>query len=366
ALDHFNRAAAQARAGKGQLKVAFWGASHTAADLWSGHVRRLLQTRYGDAGHGYVMPLRWHIGTRHQDLNISASEDWVVWRHRRRTPVLTGDYGYNGVAISSADNTQWLEIKTTTTNEMGRKANRFELWFRSSPKGGDVIVEIDGKAHTVSTRGALGPHEHEWKLKDGAHSIRIHPAGNGQVYLYGAVIERDQPGAIVDQMGIPGMRGAIQLRWLEGSWRRHAQRRNPDLVVLAYGTNAVGDQHQPIRVFREQWRQVLTRMRRALPQASCVIVGPTDRPQRRDARGRRLIRPHQARVIQAQQQVAAEFHCAYWDAVAAMGGAGSMKRWVRAKLATKDYVHLTRAGYEWLAERFVIELLNATKSSSKP
>lgn len=360
ALRRFNEAMANAKAKRGQVRVAFWGASHTAADLWSGHVRRLLQARLGDAGHGYVMPVRWHIGTRHQDLNISASKGWKVWRHRLRTPVSVGDYGYNGVAVSSADPEQWMEIKTTTTNEMGRRASVFELWFRRSTKAGDVIVEIDGKAHTVPTSGPAGPDERRWRLPDGPHHLRIRPAGNGEVYLYGGVLERQTPGAIVDQMGIPGMRGAIQLRWLESTWRRHVKRRSPDLVVLAYGTNAVGDKHQPLRVFRERWRDVLSRLRRAAPRASCVIVGPTDRPARRDRRGHRKLRPHQAKVITAQLQIAREYGCAYWDAVQAMGGPRSMLRWVKAKLGTRDYVHLTRAGYEWLAERFVIELLKTS------
>ncbi len=358
ALQAFHAALARAAAGKGQARIAFWGASHTAADIWTGHLRRKLQLAHGDAGHGYMMPVRWHIGVRHQDVNMKASPGWQVWRHRQLDPVPVGDYGYGGAAVASSDPSQWVRFSTCTDNVCGRRADVVEVWTRKSPQGGTLLVRIDGVTRRINTRGPKRrAFEKRWELPDGAHSVEIRPAGDGEVYLYGVVMERRAPGVILDQMGIPGMRGAIQLHWREKTWRRHVQRRKPDLIVLAYGTNAVGDKHQPIRKFVARWRRVLLRVKRAAPGASCVLVGPTDRPTRRDKRGVRRHRPHQDRVIAAQKRVSAEFGCGFWDAAEAMGGRGSMLRWVRAGLAKRDHVHLNRAGYEIKGDRFLAALL---------
>ena len=40
-----------------RVRLTFFGASHTAGDFWTGHIRRVLQARYGDLGHGFVMPV---------------------------------------------------------------------------------------------------------------------------------------------------------------------------------------------------------------------------------------------------------------------------------------------------------------------
>ncbi len=358
AMRPFHAALARAAAGRGQARIAFWGASHTAADLWTGHVRRELQLAYGDAGHGYMMPVRWHLGLRHQDVNVKASTGWQVSRYRQVDPVPVGDYGYGGVAVSSDDPEQWITFSTCTDNVCGRKAEVVEVWVRNEPKGGTLLVTIDGVTRKLSTQGKRrAAQEHRFELPDGAHTVDIRPAGDGPVLLYGVVMQRKVPGVILDQMGIPGMRGEIVLHWREQNWRRHVQRRAPDLLVLAYGTNAVGDTHRPIRQFVANWRRVLQRLKRAAPGASCLLVGPTDRPHKADSHGVRRHRQQQDLVIAAQKQVAAEFGCGFWDAAAAMGGRGGMLRWVAAGLARGDHVHLSREGYALKAERFLWALL---------
>jgi lysophospholipase L1-like esterase len=353
--------AAVARKGKGpehQLRVAFYGASHTAADVWTGELRRQLQHRYGDAGHGFILPVRWHGGYRGADINIRYSRGWHVRRHKLLNPIKIGDYGYLGVAVSSDDPEQYAEAFTCTDNRCGRRADTIEVWLRHGPEAGKTRVIIDGKEHVIDTLAETREVRfHRWELADRGHKVRVQPL-QGETYLYGVVLDRQTPGVIVDQLGIPGMRGSIQLHWQEGPWRVQLQRRRPDLVVLAYGTNAVGDRG-PIRDFIERWRGVLERIRVAVPGAACMIVGPTDRPLRPNDEGERLFRPRTTAVITAQRAVAAEFGCSYWDAFAAMGGPGSMNRWVDAELAKRDYVHLNREGYFRLSHLMLEALLTA-------
>lgn len=396
ALRTFWDALTAAADGNGQARIAWWGASHTAADLWSGHVRRALQDKFGDAGHGYLLPYRWHGGYRHQDINLRYSRGWRTHRHKLLNPVPVGDYGYGGVAISSDDPKHFFEIATTVDNEHGRKADVLEVWLRADREGGSLNVQVDGKMHRLSSRGKVlwggkrkrlssrkkrrkgrksglsapkgwtvdrvdGVLFYRLQLKDGGHKVVAHPAGDGRVYVYGAVLQRTAVGVVVDQMGIPGMRGKIQLHWQEDTWRAQLRRRDPHLLILAYGTNSVGDRGQPISRFKNKWRRVLERLKNAVPRASCLLVGPTDRPTRADADGNRVHRPRMDTVIAAQKAVAAEYGCGYWDAFEAMGGRGSMLRWVKAGLGRPDHVHLSREGYELKGDRFLASLLRGYK-----
>jgi len=356
ALDAFRTAMGRAARRKGQVRIAFYGASHTAADLWTGELRRLLQDRVGDAGHGFVFPVRWNVGYRHQDLVVESSAGWRVDRHRASSASVS-DLGVAGLAMTSNDPLEYALVRTTRDSPYGALASRVTLWFRTDVAGGDVAVDIDGKVSIVTTRAAAaGVKSRTWSLHDEAHTIRFSPVGNGVVTLFGLALDRGVPGAIVDQLGIPGMRAEIVLHWNEAIWKQMLHDRAPDLVVLAYGTNDVGDVDEPAEVYASTWRQVLGRVRNALPGAACLIVGPTDRLGK-DGEGNRRTMPRTPSVIATQQQVAAEFGCGHWDAQATMGGPGAMVDWQRAGLAAADDVHLKRDGYGWLAELLAYALL---------
>ncbi|MSP91974.1 MAG: hypothetical protein EXR79_09285 [Myxococcales bacterium] len=359
ALTPFHAALARAAKRKGFVRIAVYGASHTAADLWTGELRRLLQAKFGEGGHGFAVPLRWNPGYRHQDLIVESTPGWLALRHLKADGAAVGDYGYGGVVLAApATATElWTEIRTTVDNPLGRRFDRLELWVRAQPGGGDIEVTIDGAPHVVPTRADTESVQFEtWKLKDKAHVVRLRPLGTGAVVVYGLVTERSRGGAVVDQLGIPGMRAEVQLHWAEARWAQQVARRSPDLVVLAYGTNDVADAATPDTLYREQWREVLARVRRAAPQAACVIVGPTDRLVR-GPDGRKEGHPRTPDILAVQRAAAAEASCAHWDAQAAMGGPGAMVRWRRHRLAPGDDVHLNRAGYLWLAELFAWALL---------
>ena len=95
---------------------------------------------------------------------------------------------------------------------------------------------------------------------------------------------------------------------------------------------------------------MVQRARTAAPQASCLFVGPSDRPVKE---GRRYVdRPRTAEIVDVQKKVAAETGCAMFDMVAFMGGPLSMKKWVKhdPPFASKAHVHFTSRGYDRMAD----------------
>jgi lysophospholipase L1-like esterase len=151
---------------------------------------------------------------------------------------------------------------------------------------------------------------------------------------------------VVDTLGIGGTRASNQLKWNEHVWSDNLRRRAPDLIVLAYGTNESVDDDQPIESYKKQLREVLARLQRAAPEASCLLVGPGDFPLK-GADGGFAPRPRTGQIVEAQREISAEAGCAFWDAMQFMGGEGSMLTWTAAQpaMAQSDHLHLTRRGY---------------------
>jgi len=368
ALTHFHNKLSEIDRSGGNAHLLFYGASHVASDSFTGTLRRLLQERFGDAGHGFVVPAKPWRHYRHRDVNIDGTMtwwgDWIGKPNRRKD----GLYGLAGVSISSSDPMDYASVTTTHTNPFGRRVSSFDLYYLEQPGGGGLDVRIDGQlVQRLDTSGlAPTPAYATYKVPDGPHRFEIRPTGDGEVRVFGVAMDRpDAPGITLDTCGVNGARASAHLIWDDELYRAHLQRRNPDLIVLAYGTNESGDDNDAIEKYEARFRKVLTKMRSALPNASCFLIGASDRPIREGRTFRN--RPRTAQLNAVQARVGPEFGCGFFDLQAFMGGPLSMVDWVKADpaMAAPDHIHLNRAGYDRLAEVLFKALLQDYKPPAK-
>ncbi len=349
---------AENRAGKARL--LFFGASHTASDLYTGEVRRRLQRRFGDAGHGFVMPARpWRL-YRHDDIVLESTNTWHTDRVGKPDDRQDGLYGLAGMSVSSSSRKDFGRVGTTQENTVGRRAGLFDLYFLRQPSGGTLEVRLDGRrVRLVRTRGErVEPGYETLRVRDRGHILEVRPLGDGEVRLFGLVVERPVPGVVVDTLGIPGARASDMLKWDFALWSEHVRRRAPDLVVLAYGTNESGDDEVPIEEYEGTLREVLGRVREAAPGASCLLIGPSDRPLRLSD-GAVAPRPRTTLINEVQRRLAFESGCAFFDLLEFTGGPLSLAAWAAADppLAQPDLVHFTKEGYQRLGRALVVALL---------
>lgn len=359
ALSHFHRQLTRTANGKSQTRILQFGASHTEADLFTGYLRQYFQHQFGDAGHGFIMPARPWRGYRHMDVRVDSSSGWITDKAYRKDSKRDGLYGLAGFSVRTDSADEWGMIGTAENSAFGKRVDRFEVFYLQQPGGGRFDIEVDGNHYaTVKTHArttSLGVRV--VRVQDGPHELKLRPKGDGEVRLLGTVMERRAPGVIVDSLGIRGSRASVMLKWDDALWTAAVKRRRPDLIALAYGTNESGDARQPIEKYEQRLKRVMQKVKAAAPRASCVLFGPTDRPKKK--RGRLVKRPRQREVIRVQKKIARQFGCAFFDAVAAMGGPMSIRRWHQADppLAQKDFVHLTSKGYAALADTFANALM---------
>jgi lysophospholipase L1-like esterase len=364
ALRHFYESLQASARGEHKTNIVVYGASHVAGDMFTRVIRHRLQGLFGDAGIGFVVPSRPWRDYNQRDASLSYSErgwdySFVSSRYGRED----GLYGLAGCSFESGDKRAWCKVGTSRGGTFGTSLDSVEVWYWKQPKGGEFEVVIDGaKAKRVKTRAPdAGPAYATFQLTDGPHEVEIRPRGNGRVLLFGVALDRNRPGVVMDSMGINGARASAQLQWDPRLFAEHLTRRDPDLVVLAYGTNAIGDDDDPIDSYEKRLDLVVNRVRSLLPRTSCLVVGPSDRPIKVDNVGPGgsafmsfLPRARQEAVITVQKRVAHRYGCGHWDMAAAQGGTLGMVDWVAAepRLGARDYVHLTRAGYERMADLF--------------
>jgi len=338
------RALARGEDPDGKVRILLYGASHTDADVYPQYVRRYLQDRFGDGGHGFVhvaKPWRWY---GHFDMEVDGFKYWRTDYAQRPDAREDGMFGLLGASLAASNKKAFGRV----FHRNGTTGAIYELYYLQQPKGGSFRVLVDGAAvATVKTRAPqTGPGYHLLQLTEGSHAIEIQPVGNGEVRMFGMTVETSTPGVVVDTLGIGGTRAANLLSWNEPLWREHVQRRDPALVVLAYGTNEATDTDQSIEAYEHRLREVVARVQAAAPRASCLLVGPGDFPLPLGT-GDFGPRPRLRQIIEIQKTIARDTGCAFWDALAFMGGDLSMVQWVNAipQMAKGDHIHLTRRGY---------------------
>lgn len=357
------------------VRILQFGDSHTASDTGTSVYRRILQDRFGDGGRGFVAigtPWKTYV----QDgVRGGMSKEFEPQRMARLSDGRLfgdGDYGLLGVAIG-ADRRgarAWTQVAAPSS--------RVEIDYWQQPGGGSLDVFVDGTAAARIVTDAARPTSgfYVLALPDRPHQIELRAANDGALRVFGMALDRARAGIVVDALGINGAQIYTALHWNEAHFAEQLQHRAPDLVVLAYGTNEALDPKLDLGDYERSFVELLRRIAKAVPAASCLLLGPPDlaRPTAilpapppeaeggaPPGRGAWSSWPRLGEVIEVQRRVAAAAGCAFYDQQEAMGGPGSMVLWA-AKAEPKgqhDRVHFTQAGYASLATSFATDFLRA-------
>jgi lysophospholipase L1-like esterase len=324
-----------------------WGDSVLGGDGLTHALRKRLQSRFGDSGHGFHALSRYSIGYLHRGVRFQDRGGWrsceIIFHCRPDER-----YGYAGVHSSSPSGAQ--SLWQTAKEGPGDRVSRFELWYAKSRDGGRFEVKIDGAVAKLVDTHADAPSDdvEVFEVSDGPHSFELRAAGGGASRGYGVVLERDVPGVVWDELSLIGSftqrldyQNAEHLGW-------QLRQRDIDLMVFMFGGNDVqrefDDLKTDMRPYEQEYSRVVRTFRAGRPEASCMIMSLIDHGARADGGVRtRGIVP---RLVASQRKVATEQGCAFFDTFQAMGGMNSIARWLRARpqLAAPDFSHPTLAG----------------------
>ncbi len=331
----------------GAVHILHYGDSHTAADEWTGDLRNRFQEKFGDGGSGFSLAGRPWNSYRRMDLRSGSTRGW----HSDGLVGRSGDgvYGLGGVSMS-----------TTKPHEavyLDANAADFELFYYQQPGGGTLQIYDNGvPTEQVPTEGEPGPAYYHLQTIPGMHRVEAETLDRGPVRLFGWVAE-NTTGVTYETLGINGAEASIILGWNEETLRSNIERRNPALIVLAYGTNEAGRKDWTLESYRDMYSQLIARLRTAAPTSSILVVGPPDRTQRIRKVGWQTMEKIDV-ISEAQRQAALANGCAFWDLRAKMGGKGSMFKWVAAGMAQADHVHFTGSGYKMIADAVFRDLMS--------
>ena len=329
-LDHFYAALLHG----GSVRVAHYGDSPTTADLITADARAMLQKEFGDGGTGFVLIARPWAWYNHRGVDMEGSG----WKIDVAGATELKD-GLHGLGAASFRGSAGAEAHWTLKDGQHRHV---DISFLSQPDGGTFSFEADGKdLGTVDTSAETrAPGFASFDLPPGSKHFTVKVTG-GSVRLYGADFRKSSRGVVYSSLGVNGANVTLLSRAMNGGhWTAQLHHYNPDLVVLAYGTNESGYPKFVDNTWGPELKLAVKRVRAALPNVSILLMSPMDRGERNKA-GEIDTIAALPRLVKIESQIAAESGVAFFNTFQAMGGEGTMARWYAAepRLVGADYIH---------------------------
>lgn len=355
------------------VRVMQIGDSHTANDSFSGRMRERLQGRFGAAGRGWLpagVPFKYY-----KPHLVEVSESG--WRH-----IKPNDHAGMALGLdASAAESQPQDASMTLDSTEAAGFDRLVIEFLTRPNGPAFTVAVDGgepvRVTTAAATNAIS--RFDLPLERPAHHVELHATGRPPVDLLGWTVERRVAGVIYENHGTIGATvGLIDQMTPEAISFEFGERR-PALLIVAFGTNEGFDDDLDLTRYAARYQADVTALQRAAHGAPVLVLGPADGNRVAHDCTATVCRPggdacswHEPAklmpVHDLQRRIAAQHGWAYWDWYAAMGGACSMDRMasVDPPLGAHDHVHLTRAGYEAMADLLFADMMREYEKWKAP
>jgi lysophospholipase L1-like esterase len=360
-MQTFHAALASTERGEGITRIVHYGDSHVAADILTGALRRRLQSCFGDAGPGFVLagqPRSWYSRA---GVLSRASSGWQADGLTQASLATDGRLGLAGISLTASNPGEWISLTAA-----GRY---FDVYVLKQPGGGAVDVSLDAadwkRNFSLRSKTTEADYIEIVADDDSSHKIEIRTTTSGPTRIFGIAIEGERAGVVYDALGINGARASRPVLWDWNVLSNNLERRDPDLIVVAYGSNEVTDPDLDLEEYTASFAATLARFHQAAPRASILVLGPPDRAVRAGRRWKTARR--MSALVDAQRRAAQKAGAAFYDLFKAMGGSGSVEQWAMLPqpLAQGDRVHLTSAGYKLVADWLYREITHRPQSYEK-
>lgn len=181
------------------------------------------------------------------------------------------------------------------------------------------------------------------------HKVTVNVPGPADIY--GVMLDQ-RTGVSMDNVPMRGSSGNVFTRISRNTIVPFYKHENVRLIILQYGGNSVPAlrSEKSLHHFCKELQKQIRFFQEIAPEAKILFIGPSDMST--NIGGQKKTYPLLPLFVELLDKYMTECGVAFWNMFEAMGGEGSMVRWVAARpqLAGEDYVHFTRKGAMYVSD----------------
>ncbi|GEM_PF-2115362 len=243
-----------------KLNVTCFGDSWIdSSTLWLRTAAKILRTRYGDAGVGYV-----DVGTSNparDGVGYSTTGTWTVEDETAPGPAIFMREGSSGATLTLIGNTLPANLQSATLIFEGVASGTLNYAWNGGGASGSI--DMAGSGMFTAELGTPNPST-PWQL--------VLTVASGTARLAGIVLRHNLDGVVINKCGNAGSNSADWVSVNSAKWIAGAAAVPTDLAVILLGTNDLRDGIGP-EEYAANLTEMVRRIRAAHPAAS-NLPGP--------------------------------------------------------------------------------------------
>lgn len=254
------------------------GDSHTAGDAISGAWRDTLQGRYGSGGRGVMAPGRPYEGYTTHGITASMSPGWSI----------AADFGkswsdaHPPLGLSAFTLTSRTEGATMALDaEATERFDRVVLCAMAGPGAGALTVRMGDQSDRLSWSSTTSRAECRTVRSDTPQTHVDITTEGGPVTLTSWATFYDHGGIVVSNVGVVGSQLVHFGRTDDGVVAEELSTYDPDLIVIAFGTNEGFAARVSSFEYEAILRSQIGRIRRLAGNVPILMLGAPDALTRR-------------------------------------------------------------------------------------
>ena len=344
---------------QGNVNIVHIGGSHVQAGTMSNTIRCNLMHAYPDlvAGRGMIFPYSAAAKCNNpRDYRVHCIQKVVLTRNIYKEH--TYPLGLCGIAITAIDSLTEIAIEMNEPS-IDYATSRIIL-FGHSDEG--VVPQLSIANRTIFPSYAdTRTDRFVFNLSHSTDTFAVLlPCKNGEKFtLTGICLENRRSGFSFHSIGVNGAAVPDYMRCQ--NLVRDLRMLRPDMVVFGIGINDASGTDFDTAAFRSNYLTLIDSIRSINPDCAFVFITNND-SFRRKRRNRYEVNRNGLLAREVFYRLADDTQGAVWDQFEVMGGLKSMEKWFKAKLAQKDRVHFTQAGYELVGNLFSNALFEAANA----
>lgn len=378
------------------------GDSHIQAGYLPGATRHELQYAFGNAGRGFVAPLRLSGSNEPDDYVIGAASGieeivmnkshWNTGRLTKPSSISEIHPGLGGLAVRTKSDDFCLTVSipdnaatqsgpdysfTKAILYRGANSTRLESRYADPKFVEDHYGDEESPLEATEDSSFGGVIADTFAFVEPVKSLKVHSAeddransapGRIENDYYGFCLTNGRPGILYSSIGL---NGACYAHYARPDYLKQLELLHPTLIIISLGTNETFGAKFDRAGLEGEIHTVVSYIKRFVPDADILLTTPPGCYVKRTGRHKRrrytyyVENPYTASAVSTIRKVASEEGVAVWDLFNATGGSNSCESWYKAGLMQRNRTHFTVRGYEAQGELLYRALVNSYNAHIK-
>lgn len=330
------------------ISIVQLGDSHIQAGYQSGMLMRLFHKDFGNAGRGWISPLKLCRTNEPDDYFIRSSlKNWIYARATQRKKKTS--IGPGGVGLYANVSAIDMDLIVTPKNGAGYAFNEVWLFQGSHARPFEPTTKWK-KAVSVSRSDTAicGVAVDTFRINRLTDTLNLRTVKNPDTSFrnqyFGFSLLNGNPGVLYHSIGI---NGAMYVNYTSEEYVCRLAALRPALLIVSLGTNESFGRRFSKTEFASQVEAYITLVKRHMPGTALLLTTPPECYRRVTVNKKRTYvrNDNTEKVAEVIREVAKREGLACWDLFTATGGLNSSKAWQRAGLMRNDRIHFVKEGY---------------------